>query len=128
MTRPHWKTGTGKLTLALLLAAGYAESDSCLNGGAVFAQESAAVKAATVEAAAKVLDLRTFSPGEVRLDQPVVGVFPLPGPMNTPGRVVALHDGAEGAFTVLDAADLRRETARTVRGFLLENLLFGAAR
>ena len=61
MTRPHWKTGTGKLTLALLLAAGYAESDSCLNGGAVFAQESAAVKAATVEAAAKVLDLRTFS-------------------------------------------------------------------
>ena len=32
------------------------------------------------------------------------------------------------ALTLLDAADLRRETARTVRGFLLENLLFGAAR
>ena len=74
------------------------------------------------------VDLRTFSPGEVRLDQPVVGVIPLPGPMGAPGRVVALHEGAEGALTLLDAADLRRETARTVRGFLLENLLFGAAR
>jgi hypothetical protein len=74
------------------------------------------------------IDLRTFSPGELRLDQPVTGVFPLPGPMGAPGRVVALHEGNEGALTLLDAADLRRETARTLRGFLLDNLLAGAAR
>ena len=61
MTQAHWKTGTGKLALALLLAAGYAETGSGLSGSRIFAQESVAAKAATVEAAAKVLDLRTFS-------------------------------------------------------------------
>lgn len=74
------------------------------------------------------VDLRTFSPDELRLDEPVTAVIPLPGPMGAAGRVVALHEGAEGAVTVLDAADLRRETARTIRGFLLDNLLAGAAR
>ncbi len=61
MTQAHWKTGTGKLALALLLAAGYTESGSSNIGSTVFAQESLAAKAATVEAAAKVLDLRTFA-------------------------------------------------------------------
>jgi hypothetical protein len=48
------------------------------------------------------IDLRTFSPGELRLDQPVTGVFPLPGPWGAPARVVALHEGNEGALTLLD--------------------------
>jgi hypothetical protein len=74
------------------------------------------------------VDLRTFVPGELRLDDAVVGVLPLSGPMGTVGRVVALHHGAGGALTLLDTTDLRRESARTIRGFLLDDLLAGAPR
>ena len=61
MTRAYWKTNTGKLTAAFLFALGTVETGSILTTSLVFAQEAASSKAATVEAAAKVLDLRTFS-------------------------------------------------------------------
>ena len=67
--------------------------------------------------------LDTFGPGEVRLDEPATRVIPLPGAMGRPGRVVALHPASAGSLTVLDAANPQRETARVVRGFLLDSLL-----
>ena len=67
--------------------------------------------------------LDTFGPGEVRLDEPATRVIPLPGAMGRPGRVVALHPASAGSLTVLDAANPLRETARVVRGFLLDSLL-----
>ena len=60
MNQADWKTRVGKLALLFALATGYAESGSSLLGNSVFAQETVANKAATVEAAAKVIDLRSF--------------------------------------------------------------------
>lgn len=68
------------------------------------------------------ITLTNFGPGEVRLDEPVTDVIPLPGPMGR-GRVVAIHPSRLGSLTVLDAADPRRETARTLRGYLLDSML-----
>ncbi len=68
------------------------------------------------------ITLSNFSPGEVRLDAPVTAVIPLGG---TTPRVVALHDDASGALTVLDATEPQRNTARSVRGFLLASFLDG---
>ncbi len=67
--------------------------------------------------------LSNFGPGEVRLDEPVDGVIPLPASGSVPGRVVALHAAPGGSLTVLDAASPRRETARMIRGFLLDAML-----
>ncbi|MFO1002779.1 MAG: hypothetical protein U0936_20815 [Planctomycetaceae bacterium] len=61
MTQGYLKTGTGKLTAAFLLALGCVETGSTLTTSMVYAQEAVSGKAATVEAAAKVLDLRTFA-------------------------------------------------------------------
>ena len=60
MSRAYWKTRSGSLALAIMLAAGYNESGGLLSGNSAFAQETAASHAATVEAAAKLLDLRTY--------------------------------------------------------------------
>lgn len=65
------------------------------------------------------LDLGTFVPGEVRLDASITGVLPLSGvPV-----IAIVHPGYGGSVTLLDANDLRRETARSVQGFLLSGLL-----
>lgn len=65
------------------------------------------------------LELGTFQPGEVRLDAEIDLVLPL-----LAGREVAVLHGAFGGWlTVLDAADPRRETGRSVRGFLISGLL-----
>ncbi len=60
MNQSDWKTRASKLALVVALASGYVESGSSLIGSSVFAQETPAAKAATVDAAAKVIDLRTF--------------------------------------------------------------------
>lgn len=59
--RTNWKISAGKLAVAIAMAAGYVESGTTVAGGSAWAQENTAARAATVEAAAKVLDLRTFS-------------------------------------------------------------------
>jgi len=64
MNQADWKTKAGELVLAFALASGYVESGSTLIGNSVFAQEAVTSKAATVEAAAKVLDLRTLGTPE----------------------------------------------------------------
>lgn len=61
MNQPSWKIGTGKLALTFALAAFSVESGSTFFSASAFAQETVVSKAATVEAAARVLDLRTFS-------------------------------------------------------------------
>lgn len=61
MTRGYLKAGTGKLTAAFVLALGCLETGNTLTTSLVYAQEASSSKAATVEAAAKVLDLRTFA-------------------------------------------------------------------
>lgn len=69
------------------------------------------------------INLANFSPGEVRLDEPVTDVIPLPGSTAATGHVVAVHPSLGGSLTVLDAADPRRETAHSLRGYLLGSLL-----
>jgi hypothetical protein len=64
MNQADWKTKAAKLALAFALASGYLESGSTLIGDSAFAQEAVTSKAATVEAAAKVLDLRTLGTPE----------------------------------------------------------------
>ena len=65
------------------------------------------------------LDLGTFVPGELRLDAPIVAVLPLAGvPI-----VAVVHPGFGGNITLVDARDPRRETARSIQGFLLSDLL-----
>jgi len=65
------------------------------------------------------LDLGTFVPGEVRLDASITAVLPL---ADAP-IVAVIHGDLAGHVTLLDASDPRRETARSVQGFLLSNLL-----
>jgi hypothetical protein len=76
-SRTNWKISASKLAVAIAMAAGYVESGSGVAGGFVMAQETAAAKAATVEAAAKVLDLRTFSlpEGEEMLGEQSIGTL-----------------------------------------------------
>ncbi len=69
------------------------------------------------------ITLSNFGPGEVRLDEPVTDVIPLPATAGGSGRVVAVHPSTMGSLTVLDAADPRRETARTLHGYLLDSML-----
>ena len=64
MNHAVWKTTAGKLALVFALASGYLESGCTLIGNSVFAQETVTSKAATVEVAAKVLDLRTLGTPE----------------------------------------------------------------
>jgi hypothetical protein len=61
MNQADWKTRAGRLAVAFALASGFMESGSSLIGNSVLAQETVATKAATVEAAAKVIDLRTLT-------------------------------------------------------------------
>ena len=61
MNQPDWKTRACKLALAFALASGFVDTGSSLIGNSVFAQETVATRAATVEAAAKVIDLRTLA-------------------------------------------------------------------
>ena len=65
------------------------------------------------------LDLATFVPGEVRLDASISAVLPL---ADVP-IVAVVHTGYAGHVTLLDANDLRRESARSIQGFLLSDLL-----
>ena len=69
------------------------------------------------------IDLGTFHPGEVRLDAQVTAVVPLTGDPRGRSRVAALHPGAGGYVTVLDAAAPLRGTAVSVQGFLLADVL-----
>lgn len=69
------------------------------------------------------IDLQTFRPGELRLDAPADDVIPLRGDTAGRNRVVALHEGAGGWISVIDANDPRRETVRSHRAFLLTDLL-----
>lgn len=64
MKHTDWKTTAGNLTLAVALTFGSAEVASPLTGKSVSAQETLATTAATVEAAAKVIDLRTLGTPE----------------------------------------------------------------
>jgi len=67
------------------------------------------------------IELTNFRPGEIRLDAPITDVIPVSG--GTSRRVVALHDAADGWITVVDGTDVTRERSRSLRGFLLTDLL-----
>ncbi len=67
------------------------------------------------------LDLATGDTPEIRLDANVKAVVPMFGS----GRVVALHESTVGYLTVLDADEPSRESARSLRGFLLADVLSG---
>lgn len=69
------------------------------------------------------IDLQSFRPGEVRLDGPVTDVIPLRGDAMGRTRVAAVHAAPGGWVTLLDARAPRRETAASVRGFLLSDIL-----
>ncbi len=69
------------------------------------------------------IDLRSFRPGELRLDGPVTDVVPVVGDRDGRRRVVVVHSAAGGWITVLDGNSPLRETARSIRGFLLTGLL-----
>jgi len=71
---------------------------------------------------AAFLELGSYSPGEVRLDTPLAGLVPLPAG-DGPAPVVLLHATFGGHLTVLDPLAPDREHARTLRGFLLADLL-----
>jgi hypothetical protein len=66
-----------------------------------------------------LLDLQTGDTPEVLLDSDVQALVPL----FSRGKVVAVHQSAIGYLTVLDAASPKRETAKSVRGFLVAGLL-----
>lgn len=68
------------------------------------------------------LGLDTLDTGEVRLDAPIAQILPLaPG---AGGQKVALvHPSQTGHVTVLDAEAPERGTARSIRGFLLWDLI-----
>ncbi|HVU02973.1 MAG TPA: hypothetical protein VHE30_14535 [Polyangiaceae bacterium] len=69
------------------------------------------------------LDLtRSFLPSELRVDAPIQQTLTVPG--NAP-KVVVTHEDALGWITVLDAADPSLDTAYSVRGFLVNDLLVG---
>ena len=67
------------------------------------------------------LDLATGDTPEILLDANVQSLVPMFGV----GRVVAFHDSAVGYLTVVDAAEPARESARSLRGFLLADVLSG---
>lgn len=69
------------------------------------------------------IDLQTFRPGEIRLDASTDRVVPLRGDAAGRNRVVAVHEGAGGWISLIDANDPRRETVRSLRGYLLSDLL-----
>lgn len=69
------------------------------------------------------IDLQTFRPGEIRLDAPTERVVPLRGDAAGRNRVVAVHDGAGGWVSLIDANDPRRESVRSLRGYLLSDIL-----
>ena len=69
------------------------------------------------------IDLQSFRPGEVRLDGPVTDVIPLRGDAMGRTRVAAVPAAPGGWVTLLDARAPRRETAASVRGFLLSDIL-----
>jgi hypothetical protein len=69
------------------------------------------------------VSLASLSPGEVRLDDPVAAVLPVPHPSDGRPRVVVVHPSTAGSLTVLDADHPDRASARTVAGFLLTDLL-----
>ncbi|MGD8861334.1 MAG: hypothetical protein PVI30_15100 [Myxococcales bacterium] len=66
-----------------------------------------------------LLDLDTGKTDEVLLDAPIRHLVPV----FAAGRMAAVHDSDIGHVTWLDADDPRRETARAVEGFVLEDLL-----
>lgn len=68
-----------------------------------------------------LLHLSTGDTPEVLLDTNVAGLVP----MFDAGYVVVLHDSAVGHLTVLDANEPTRENARSVRGFVIADLLEG---
>jgi hypothetical protein len=65
------------------------------------------------------LDLESGATAEVQLDAPIQTLVP----MFARGRVVVLHESSVGYATVLRSADPKRETAESVRGFLIADLL-----
>lgn len=69
------------------------------------------------------IDLQTFRPGEIRLDVSTERVVPLRGDAAGRNRVVAVHEGAGGWLSLIDANDPRRESVRSLRGYLLSDLL-----
>jgi hypothetical protein len=66
-----------------------------------------------------LLDLATGDTPEILLDAEVDKVVP----MFDAGHVVILHQGSIGYLTVLDADRPTREYARSLRGFLVADLL-----
>ncbi|MFI5307338.1 MAG: hypothetical protein ACHQ53_08300 [Polyangiales bacterium] len=66
-----------------------------------------------------LLDLQNGDTPELLLDADVQQIVPL----WKGGKVVAMHSGTAGYLTVIDAVTPKRETAKSVRGFLLTGLL-----
>lgn len=69
------------------------------------------------------LDLDSFSPGDVRLDARIGGVMPFARDTDGKLRVLVDHGSATGHVTIVDGDAPDRATARTARGFLLNDLL-----
>jgi hypothetical protein len=70
------------------------------------------------------ISLASLAPGEVRLDDAVTAILPLPRAADGKNRVVAVHgDNPAGSVTVLDGDHPERATARVIEGFFLQDLL-----
>lgn len=65
------------------------------------------------------LDLDDKAPGEVLLDANVEAFVPL----FASGTVAVVHDNPFGYVTVVDVKDPSRESARAIRGFMLQDVL-----
>jgi len=67
------------------------------------------------------LDLKTMEPGEVRLDAEVTRIIPLTSGKNK--RIAILHPGTVGYLTLLDAVAPSRDTAVSLQGYFISNIL-----
>ena len=69
------------------------------------------------------LDIETSHPDDVQLDAPLESFLVVPHEQAP--KVVVVHPSTHGYFTVLDARAPSRDTAFSVRGFLLDGVLDG---
>ena len=69
------------------------------------------------------ISLSTLAPDEVRLDENIAAILPMPRAADGKMRVVVVHPAAAGRVTVIDGEKPARDGARARYGFLLEDLL-----
>lgn len=68
------------------------------------------------------LGIQSLGAGDVLLDAPAIEIALAPGVGTAPAMLLVAHAGAEGYVTALPADQPAREAARSLRGFVLQDL------